>query len=120
MHQVQYPEHNGKPLGTKPIVHVESYWPFASSVCSLVNEVLCKCVRLSLFYYQDKMSSGFHFGGEEFTMWGDACLGGSVVEYLLLAQGMIPGLGIQSHVGLPTESLLLPLPMSLTLSVCLS
>ena len=53
-------------------------------------------------------------------MWGDACLGGSVVEYLLLAQGMIPGLGIQSHVGLPTESLLLPLPMSLTLSVCLS
>ena len=47
-------------------------------------------------------------------------LGGSVVERLPLAQGMILGSGIEFRVGLPTRSLLLPLPMSLPLSVCLS
>ena len=40
------------------------------------------------------------------------CLGGSVVEHLPLAQVMIPG----SWDGVP----ILPLPMSLPLSVCLS
>ena len=45
------------------------------------------------------------------------CLGGSVVEHLPLAQGVFPGLGIESHVGLPARSLLLPLPMSLPLSL---
>ena len=44
------------------------------------------------------------------------CLGGSAVEPLPLAQGMIPGSRIQSHIGLPAWSLLLPLPMSLPLS----
>ena len=43
------------------------------------------------------------------------CLGGSVVEHLPLAQGVIPG----SLMGLPTGSLLLPLPMSLPLFVSL-
>ena len=47
-------------------------------------------------------------------------LGGSVVECLPWAQGMILGLGIQSRIRLPARSLLLPLPMSLSLSVCLS
>lgn len=37
MHQVQYPNHIGKPLGTKPTVRVESHRMFASSVWSLVN-----------------------------------------------------------------------------------
>ena len=46
-------------------------------------------------------------------------LGGSVVEHLLLAHGMIPGSRIKSHIGLPIGSLLFPLPMSLPLSVCL-
>ena len=48
------------------------------------------------------------------------CLGGSAVEHLPLAQGMIPGPGIGSHIRLPIGSLLLPLPMSLPLSVYVS
>ena len=36
---------------------------------------------------------------------------------LPLAQGTIPGPGIESHVGLPAWSLLLPLPVSMPLSV---
>ena len=44
-------------------------------------------------------------------------LGGSAVERLPLAQGMIQGSRIESHIRLPTGSLLLPLPMSLPLSV---
>ena len=47
-------------------------------------------------------------------------LGGSVVERLPLAQGVIPSLGIESHIGLPVGSLLLPLPMSPPLTLCLS
>ena len=43
-------------------------------------------------------------------------LGGSVVEHLPLAQGVILG----SCIGLPVGSLLLPLPMSLHLSLCIS
>ena len=45
-------------------------------------------------------------------------LGGSAVEHLPSAQGVIPGARIESHIRLPTGSLLLPLPMSLPLSVC--
>ena len=48
-------------------------------------------------------------------------LGDSVVEHLPLAQGVILGSwdpGIESHIGLPTGTLLLPLPVSLPLSVC--
>ena len=43
-------------------------------------------------------------------------------ENLPSAQGVILGSGIKSHTGLPVGSLLLPLPMSLplSLSVCLS
>ena len=47
-------------------------------------------------------------------------IGGPVVERLPLAQVVIRGPGMESHIGLPAESLLLPLPMSLPLSVCLS
>ena len=47
-------------------------------------------------------------------------LGGSVIEHLPLAQGVILAPGIKSCIGLPAGSLLLPLPMSLPLSVCLS
>ena len=46
-------------------------------------------------------------------------LGGSVVEHLTSSQGLIPGSRIESHVGLPAWSLLLPLPVSLPLSVSL-
>ena len=46
----------------------------------------------------------------------EGCLGGSAVEYLPSAQGVIPGSGIESHIGLTTGSLLLPLPVSLPLS----
>ena len=48
------------------------------------------------------------------------CLGDSAVECLSLAQGMILGPGMESLIGLPMGSLLLPLPMTLPLSVCLS
>ena len=49
------------------------------------------------------------------------CLGGSVVKHLPSAQVMIPrSPGIKSHIGLPKGSLLLPLPMSLPLSLFLS
>ena len=37
-----------------------------------------------------------------------------------LAQGLIPRSRIESHIGLPVVNLLLPLPMSLPLSLCLS
>ena len=40
-------------------------------------------------------------------------LGGSVVEHLPWAQGVVGGPGIKSHIGLPSGSLLLPLPVSL-------
>ena len=48
------------------------------------------------------------------------CLGGSMVERLPLAQGVILGSGIESFISILAGSLLLPLPMSLPLSVCLS
>ena len=47
-------------------------------------------------------------------------LGGSAVECLPLAQGVIRGSGIESHIRLLEGSLLLPLSMSLPLSLCLS
>ena len=50
--------------------------------------------------------------------WGR--LGGSEAECLPSAQGMIPGSGIQSCIGLPARNLLLPLPVSLPLSLYLS
>ena len=46
-------------------------------------------------------------------------LGGSAVEHLPLAQGVIPDPGIGSHIGLPAWSLLLSLPVSLPLSLSL-
>ena len=48
------------------------------------------------------------------------CLGGSVVEHLPLAQGRSQDLGIESRTGLLTGSLLLPLPVSLPLSLYVS
>ena len=47
-------------------------------------------------------------------------LHGSEVECLPSAQGMITGLGMEFHIGLPMGSLLRPLPMSLPLFLCLS
>ena len=47
-------------------------------------------------------------------------LGGSVVQHLPSAQVMILGPGMKSCIRLPGGSLLLPLPKSLPLSVCLS
>ena len=44
-------------------------------------------------------------------------LGSSVVEHLPSAQGVILETRIESHIGLPAWSLLLPLPVSLSLSV---
>ena len=50
----------------------------------------------------------------------EGCLGGSAVERLPLAQGVILGSGIESHVRLLAWSLLLPLPVSPPLlSLCL-
>ena len=54
-----------------------------------------------------------------FKYQGEGRLGGSVVERLPLAQGMIPGSRIESHIGLLAGSLLLPRPVSLPLSVSL-
>ena len=45
-------------------------------------------------------------------------LGGSVVERLPLAQDMILGSGIESHIRLRAWSLLLPLPASVCVCVC--
>ena len=47
-------------------------------------------------------------------------LGGSAVGCLPLAQGLILGSRIESHIRLPAGSLLLPQPVSLLLSVCIS
>ena len=44
-------------------------------------------------------------------------LGGSMVEHLPSAQVMIQGPRIKSRMGLPAGSLLLPLPISLPLSL---
>ena len=46
-------------------------------------------------------------------------LGGSVVERLPSAQGVILGARIEPHITLPAWTLLLPLPVSLPLSVSL-
>ena len=46
-------------------------------------------------------------------------LGGSAIEHLPSAQGVIPGSGIKSRIRLLVESLLLPLPASLPLYVSL-
>ena len=46
-------------------------------------------------------------------------LGGSAIECLPLAQGMMTGSGIKSRIGFFPGSLLLPLPMSLPFSVFL-
>ena len=46
-------------------------------------------------------------------------LGGSAVKLLPLAQAVILGSGIESHIGFLAGSLPLPLPMSLPLSVSL-
>ena len=54
-----------------------------------------------------------------FKIASEGHLGGSAVECLALAQGVILGLGIESHIGLPVRILLLPLPISLCLSVSL-
>ena len=43
----------------------------------------------------------------------EGCLVGSAVDHLPLAQGMIHGLRIKSHIRLPAWSLLFPLPFSL-------
>ena len=53
----------------------------------------------------------------EMALW--ECLGGSVVEHLPLAQVVIPGSWDRVPHGLPTGSLLLHLPVSLSLSVSL-
>ena len=45
----------------------------------------------------------------------EGTLGSLTVEHLSSAQDMIPGSWIESHIGLPAGSLLLPLPMSLHL-----
>ena len=63
-------------------------------------------------------SKGFAFDLNPKIRWifgGD--LGDLVVECLPLAQVVI---GMESHVGLPTGSLVLPLPVSLPLSLCVS
>ena len=44
-------------------------------------------------------------------------LGGSAVEHLPSAQGVIPGSRIKSHFGFAVRSLLLPLPVALPLSL---
>ena len=49
--------------------------------------------------------------------WKQGCLGGSVVEHLPSAQGVIPRSWIKACIRLPAGSLLLPLPMSLHLCV---
>ena len=46
------------------------------------------------------------------------CLGGSVAERLPSVQGVIPDFGIESHIRVPVRSLILPLPVSLPLSLC--
>ena len=48
------------------------------------------------------------------------CLEGSVVDRLPSAQGMTPGSWDGVRIGIPPVSLLLPLPVSQPLSLCLS
>ena len=48
---------------------------------------------------------------------GEGRLGGSAVEHLPSAQGVIRSPGIGSRIGLPAWSPLLPLPVSLPLSL---
>ena len=47
-------------------------------------------------------------------------LGGSAVERLPLAQGVMPHLVIESPISLPARDVLCTLPMSLPLCVCVS
>ena len=61
---------------------------------------------------------GWHFTLQNVVIRGS--LGGPAVEYLPSVQGVILGSGIKSRVGFPTGSLLLPLSVSLPLSLCVS
>ena len=79
----------------------------STGVCPPGDEV---CLRICSFafvqFYQDVIGREGH-------------LGGLVVEHLPLAQVMNPGSWDQVHIGLPAWSLLLPLPVSLPLSLIL-
>ena len=86
-----------------------------------INFLYLKCFIFTDKFYFIKPE---HFQQFDFfenyvqNSWNKGRLGSSVVECLPLAQGMIPGLGIKSHIRFPVRSQLLPL--SLPLSVYLS
>ena len=63
------------------------------------------------------------FSNQEMTDYNGSSLGrlgGSAIERLPSAQGVIPGSMIKSHIGLLVGSLFLPLPVFLPLFVCFS
>ena len=65
-------------------------------------------IRLQFMYVSGQHAA--HFKLTKCHMSGH--LGGSAVECLPLAQGVSPGPGIESHIGLPAWILLLALPVS--------
>ena len=75
-----------------------------------MNEFLSWQMMSSLYCSESKSPSHFKAGKL-------GCLGGSVIENLPSAQGVILGAGIESHIRLPARRLLLPLPVSLPISV---
>ena len=81
--------------------------------CALIRKKMKISNTLMIYFLLVKVDLSLSKSTEE-------CLGGSVVERMPLAQGVIPGSRIESHIGLPVRSLLLSLPVSLPLSLCLS
>ena len=67
------------------------------------------CAKVGHYDCDKTLAKMFSFEGH---------LGGSVVEHLPLAQAVSWDPGIESHIRLPAGSLLLLLPVSLSLSLC--
>lgn len=138
---------SGIPCMSETVWWLSSNWPYIDSIISIVfrfsyNSVFNSEVILFFIYFLNSMnfqhfSIFYLFCKISFLLlihfirfllnciyslknMLEGYLNGSVVEPLSLAQVWFRGPGIESCVGLPTGSLLFPLPMSLRLSVCLS
>ena len=122
--------YGGSEYGTEEGRHVTDKCKDLCYRCEVLRQIPHSYLRLKssdycLCYYSTapKTVSCWRIKGK-LDFWHNSlltgCLGGSVVEHLPSAQDMILGLGIESHIRLPTRSLLLPLSMSLPLSFCLS
>ena len=82
----------------------------------MLSIILLQEALFLFFIFYQILQETLNFLSKVRKYWGH--LGGSAVEHLPLAQGVIHSLRIESHIGLPAWSLPLPLSMSLPFSLC--